>query len=61
MLEWIENGAQLGWLIDPIDGTATIYRPDRELEHLNRPATLTGEGPVEGFVLVLNDIWADIL
>ena len=27
MEEYIANGAQLGWLIDPVTGTLTVYRP----------------------------------
>ncbi len=32
MRKWIENGAQLGWLLDPDRRTVYIYRPDREPE-----------------------------
>jgi len=56
MDEYIANGVQLGWLIDPIEGTVTIYRPGQEPELLNRPASVSGEGPVEGFVLDLTGI-----
>ena len=27
MLEWIENGVELGWLIDPKKQAVTVYRP----------------------------------
>ncbi len=60
MREWIENGAQLGWLLDPDHRTVYIYRPDREPEQLVNPARIVGEGPVAGFVLVLADIWAEL-
>jgi Uma2 family endonuclease len=56
MTEYIENGVKLGWLVDPLDGTVAIYRPDRESEVLVHPATVSGEGPVEGFVLALDRI-----
>jgi Uma2 family endonuclease len=56
MEEYIDNGVQLAWLIDPSERTVTIYRPGREIEVLSNPATVLGEGPVEGFVLDLNGI-----
>jgi Uma2 family endonuclease len=60
MREWIENGAQLGWLLDPDRRTAYIYRPGRESEQLVNPERLTADGPVTGFVLELPDIWAEL-
>jgi Uma2 family endonuclease len=60
MREWIENGAQLGWLLDPDRRTAYIYRPGRDPEQLVNPERLTGDGPVTGFVLELPDIWAEL-
>ena len=51
MLEWIANGAELGWMIDPRDQSVTIYRPDREPEVWTGIAEIAGEGPLEGFVL----------
>jgi len=51
MCEWIENGAQLAWLIGPHSRTAITYRPNRDPETLENPDRLRGEGPVEGFVL----------
>ena len=57
MQEWIANGAQLGWLIDPGKRTVEIYRPDREPELLDQRETVAGEGPVVGFVLDLTRIW----
>ena len=58
MEEYIANGVQLGWLIDPVDRTVTIYRPGRAPEALTNPSTVAGEGPVAGFVLNLERIFA---
>jgi Uma2 family endonuclease len=58
MEEYIANGAELGWLIDPKDRTVWIYRPGRASESLANPDRVAGEGPVAGFVLELADIWA---
>ncbi len=60
MLEWMENGAQLGWLLDADNRTVYIYRPGRESERLLAPLRLEGEGPVAGFVLELESIWASL-
>ena len=57
MAEWIDNGAQLGWLIDPDKRTAEIYRAGREPELLTEATTIHGEGPVEGFALDLSKVW----
>lgn len=57
MLEWIENGALLGWMIDPDRKTVSIYRPDRDVEVRIGIMQIEGEGPVSGFVLDLREIW----
>jgi Uma2 family endonuclease len=59
MREYLAQGARLGWLIDPKSGTVEIHRPDRPVEVLNRPATLSGEGVLPGFVLDLKGILFD--
>ncbi|MDX2181455.1 MAG: Uma2 family endonuclease [Bryobacteraceae bacterium] len=58
MTEYMETGSQLGWLIDPEEKTVWIYRPDREPERLDNPSRIVGEGPVEGFVLDLTEVWS---
>jgi Uma2 family endonuclease len=60
MLEWMENGAQLGWLLDADNRTAYIYRPGHEPELLVESLRIEGEGPVAGFVLELESIWAGL-
>jgi Uma2 family endonuclease len=57
MREWIENGAQLGWMIDPENHNVEIFRPNAEGEVLHNPESLKGEGPVEGFILNLAPVW----
>ena len=56
MEEYIQNGVQLGWLIDPKERTVTIYRPGQQPEVLNAPSEVRGEGPIDGFVLNLAGI-----
>lgn len=57
MQEYIANGARLGWLVNPRTKTVEIYRPDREVEVLENPATVSGEDVLPGFVLNLAKIW----
>lgn len=57
MNEWLANGAQLGWLIDPDLRTVEIFRPGFESETRGDLSSLAGEGPVEGFVLELASVW----
>ncbi len=59
MIEWMESGAQLAWLIDPRNHTVTIYRPNAEPETLVDAPSVAGEGPVVVFVLNLTPIWQD--
>lgn len=58
MEEYCQNGAQLGWLLDPVSKSIHIYRPDSAPEILDNPATVTGEPLLRGFVLDLQKIWA---
>jgi len=58
MQEYLEQGVRLGWLIDPESGEVEIYRPGRPVETLVRPASLSGEDVLPGFVLDLTDILA---
>jgi Uma2 family endonuclease len=57
MQEYMANGVKLGWLIDPIERTITLYRPGREPEVLTNPSSVTSEGPVAGSVLELDRIF----
>ena len=59
MQEYIDNGVQLGWLIDPFERSVTIYRPGQAPEVLAHPKSVAGEGPVAGFVLQLDQILND--
>lgn len=57
MQEYLDNGSKLGWLINRKKKRVEIYRPDREVEVLNNPSTLSGEDILPGFVLKLAKIW----
>lgn len=60
MEEYQENGAQLGWLIDPKMRQVEIYRPQREIEILQNPETLSGEDVLPGFILDLTLIFRSL-
>lgn len=57
MVEYIENGVRLGWLIDPRQRRVYVYRPGQAVELLEDPASVSGEAALPGFVLNLQDIW----
>ena len=57
MNEYLANGAQLGWLIDPDTRTIEVYRPGLAPEILTNPLAVAGEGPIQGFVLDLPPVW----
>lgn len=49
MLEWIENGARLAFLIDPFEQKAHVYRRDRSITEYPYTAKLSGEDVLTGF------------
>jgi Uma2 family endonuclease len=57
MQEYLDNGARLGWLIDPSEKRVYIYRPGRTVEELADPVTLSGEQVLPGFVLHVAQLW----
>jgi Uma2 family endonuclease len=56
MQEYLENGMQLGWLLNPYDQQVDIYRAGQPIEVLNAPTELSGESVLPGFVLPLDGI-----
>ena len=59
MEEYMDNGARLGWLIDPLSSPKQvyIYRPQTDAEILDDPETVSAEPELRGFTLNLNRIW----
>lgn len=57
MEEYIANGAQLGWLIDPLERSVHIYKPSAEPQLLAAPQEVSGDPVLKGFVLELDSIW----
>jgi len=57
MKEYLDNGAKLGWLINPQQRQVEIYRQGKEKEVLKNPTQLSGEEVLPGFVLRLGRLW----
>ncbi len=57
MREYLEQGAQLGWLLDPENRTVEVYRRGGEVETRAGIERIEGEGPVAGFALDLTYVW----
>lgn len=55
--EYIENGTQLGLIINRKKRQVEIYRPNQSPEILENPATVSGEEILPGFSLDLATIW----
>ena len=57
MREYMENGAQLGWLIDPLEEQVFVYRPRRAGRAPGRGRTASPPTPLlPGFRLELAGI-----
>lgn len=57
MEEYMANGAQLGWLIDPQERRVYVYRPGAAVEGLDDPRAVSGEPLLRGLELELEEIW----
>ena len=61
MTEYMDNGAQLGWLLDPLERTARIYRAGAlEPELLHNPETLDGADVLPGFTFPVRQLIFDL-
>lgn len=60
MTEYVENGARLGWLIDPPSKRVYVYRPKTEGVQetcLENPTILAGDPVLPGFAFDPSEIW----
>ena len=57
MAEYLANGAQLGWLIEPDQHRVHIYSPDGRVEIFKNPQCISGDPVLPGFTLDLQPIW----
>ncbi|HBQ97229.1 MULTISPECIES: Uma2 family endonuclease [unclassified Roseofilum] len=58
MQEYIDNGTQLGWLIDPKNKRVEIYRANQVVEGVENAIALSGEAVLPGFTLSMERIWS---
>jgi Uma2 family endonuclease len=57
MREYLENGARLGWLLDPGEKRVHVYQIEEDLRILENPQKVSGHPVLQGFVLDLRPIW----
>jgi Uma2 family endonuclease len=57
MQEYIANGGCLGWLLDPTNRRVFVYRPNRPVEEVENPTTLSGDPELPGFSLDVQAIF----
>ena len=57
MREYLKNGSQMGWLIQPGRGHVYIYRQGQQPEHLKHPQSVSGDPVLPGFTLDLTEMW----
>ncbi|MEL7224399.1 MAG: Uma2 family endonuclease [Cyanobacteria bacterium J06576_12] len=58
MQEYLDNGLQLGWLIDPKRRKVEIYKPNSSVETVDFSTHLSGEDILPGFVLNVTQVFS---
>lgn len=56
--QWLDAGAQLAWVSDPVRTAATVYRADGSVEVVQADGRLDGEQVLPGFTCALGDVFA---
>ena len=59
VLDYLEAGSSLVWVVDPRARTVTVYRPDGSAQLLRGAETLTGEDVLPGFSGGLPELFRD--
>ncbi len=59
MQEYIENGTQLGFLLDPQERRVYLYRPGAPVVCLENPTAVSGDPELPRFTLDLTHIWEE--
>jgi Uma2 family endonuclease len=57
MVEYVDNGARLGWLIHAEAKRVYVYRPGTPVEELKDLTKVSADPELPGFTLDLQDIW----
>lgn len=59
VLEYLDHGVGLVWVVDPRTRTVTVYRSRQEVRILRDRETLSGEQVLPGFSCQVNDLFGD--
>ena len=57
MVEYIQNGAALGWLIDPFKRRVYVYQRNQEQVILDNPAVVSADPLLPGFTFNVTEVW----
>ena len=57
VVKYVDNGARLGWLIDPRERKVYIYRPGVEDVCLENPEAVSGDPVLPRFILNVRRLW----
>ncbi|MGF1492149.1 MAG: Uma2 family endonuclease [Microcoleaceae cyanobacterium] len=57
LVEYMENGTRLGWLIDAQNKKIEVYRPGQPIEILDAPKTCSGESILPDLIFTFELIW----
>ncbi len=57
MLNYLSNGAAMGWLIDPLKQLVYVYRKDEPVLILEKPEFVPGDPLLPGFQLQMAGLW----
>jgi Uma2 family endonuclease len=57
MQEYMDNGASLGWLIDPQIRRVFTFQPQKAMLSMDSPAFLVADELLKGFKLALQKVW----
>jgi Uma2 family endonuclease len=57
MHEYLENGASMAWIVDPLRRLVYVYSRNKEVEILDEPEFVSGEPLLPGFRLEMGRIW----
>lgn len=55
--DYLEAGVLIVWLVEPVFGTITVYRPDAEPEFFNKSQEITAEPQLPGFRVAVAEIF----
>lgn len=59
VVDYLQAGVRIVWVVDPAERTATIYRQPDEGKVLHAAATITGEDVLPGFSCPVADFFLD--